>query len=203
MYTDILYYIHVLFNGSQQNVQQNIYTYIHTCTLYKWKFKGTACGYITHVLHRETFCACTAQRNLRLAWRLQNRILVSVKIKLQAITSGNHNSFPGSLEGAGTSQLYHSLYSVWDCTALGLSCIYFLQLRPRKYMCSPPAVHIPYTVETITCTYVHPYIHTYIHTYMYIHTYVHTYIHTYIQYICTYIHTHTYIHTAVACHTQE
>ena len=95
------------------------YDTIHICTLYKWKFKGTASGYITHVLHRETFCACTAQR---IAWRLQNRILVSVKIKLQAITSGNDNSFPRSLEGAGTSQLYHSLYSVWDCTALGLSC---------------------------------------------------------------------------------
>ena len=37
------------------------------------------------------FCACTAQRNLRIEWRLQNRILVSVKIKLQAITSGNDN----------------------------------------------------------------------------------------------------------------
>ena len=38
------------------------------------------------------FCACTAQRNLRIAWCLQNRILVSVKIKLQAITSGNDNN---------------------------------------------------------------------------------------------------------------
>ena len=36
-------------------------------------------------------CACTAQRNLRISWCLQNRILVSVKIKLQAITSGNDN----------------------------------------------------------------------------------------------------------------
>ena len=86
---------------------------MYTCTLYKWKFKGTACGYITHVLpfvlvlHKEIL-------------ELQNRILVSVNIKLQAITSGNDNSFPRSLEGAGTSQLYHSLYSVWDCTALGL-----------------------------------------------------------------------------------
>ena len=76
-------------------------------------------------------CACTAQR---IAWRLQNRILVSVKIKLQAITSGNDNSFPRSLEGAGTSQLYHSLYSVWDClsctssgSALGSTCAALMQ----------------------------------------------------------------------------
>ena len=70
------------------------YVYICICTLDEWKFKGTACGYITHVLHRETFCACTAQRNFRTAWRLQNRIRVSVKIKLQAITctSGNDNN---------------------------------------------------------------------------------------------------------------
>ena len=44
---------------------------------------------ITHVLHREPFCA------QRIAWRLQNRILVSVKIKLQAITSDNDNVHVG------------------------------------------------------------------------------------------------------------
>ena len=56
-------------------VTREMTQYKYICTLYKWKFKGTACGYITHVLYRETFCACTAQR---IAWRLQNRILVSV-----------------------------------------------------------------------------------------------------------------------------
>ena len=114
--TIILYYNIVNSSG--------VHVYLYLYPIYKWKFKGTTCEYITHVLHRETFCACTytAQRNLRIAWRLQNRILVSVKIKLQAITSSNDNSFPRNLEGAGTSQLYHSLYSVWDCTALGLSC---------------------------------------------------------------------------------
>ena len=62
---------------------------MNTCTLYKWKFKGTGCGYITHVLHRETFLCLYCTKNLRIEWCLQNRLLVSVKIKLQEITSGN------------------------------------------------------------------------------------------------------------------
>ena len=33
------------------------------CTLYKWKFKGTACGYITHVLHRETSLCLYCTKN--------------------------------------------------------------------------------------------------------------------------------------------
>ena len=34
----------------------------------------------------------------------------------------------------------------------------FLGLRPRKYMCSPRAVHIPYTVETMIQLLLVPYI---------------------------------------------
>ena len=122
--------------------------------------KAPGVGTLPMFCIEKPFCACTAQRNLRIVWRLQNRILVSVKIKLQAITSGNDNiimviyrtapweinNIPApkarTLEGAGASQLYHSLYSVWDCTAL------------VQYMCSPRAVHIPYTVQTMIYIYI-------------------------------------------------
>ena len=55
-----------------------------------------------------------------------------------------------TLEGAGTSQLNHSLYSV--------CFMYFLWLRPGKYMCSPRAVatypiHCTNYDTTITCTF--------------------------------------------------
>ena len=114
------------------------------------------------------FCACTAQRNLRIAWCLQNRILVSVKIKLQAITSANDNRTsliwlsivqpPGKLITFQRQKLdprrcgYKSAVSQF-VQCLGLyrprAFMYFLGLRPRKYMCSPCAVHIPYTVQTM------------------------------------------------------
>ena len=53
--------------------------------------KAPGVGTLPMFCIEKPFCACTAQRNPRIAWRLQNRILVSVKIKLQAITSGNDN----------------------------------------------------------------------------------------------------------------
>ena len=77
------------------------------CTLYKWKFKGTSVGTLPMFCIEKPFCACTAQKILRIVWRLQNRILVSVKIKLQVITYSNDNIWlsivqpPGQLEGAG------------------------------------------------------------------------------------------------------
>ena len=50
--------------------------------------KAPSVGTLPMFCIEKHFCACTAQR---IVWRLQNRILVSVKIKLQAITSGNVN----------------------------------------------------------------------------------------------------------------
>ena len=112
--------IYMLTCGHKE-ITEIVHLYVCTCLLVPYisgNSKAVRVGTLPMFRIEKPFCACTPQRNLRIAWRLQNRILVSVKIKLQAITSGNDNSFPRSLEGAGTSQLYHSLYSVWDCAAL-------------------------------------------------------------------------------------
>ena len=62
------------------------------------------------------FCAYTAQR---IVWCLQNRILVSVKSKLQAITSGNGNNRP-----------YMVIYSIapWEIITFQHQKLY-----PRRY----------------------------------------------------------------------
>ena len=113
------------------------------------------------------FCACTAQR---IAWCLQNRILVSVKIKLLAITSGNDNK----------TRPYMVIYSTapWAINNIPapkagpwkvqvqVSCIQCLGLyHPRAFMyflgsalevhvqplCSTYPIHCTNYDTTITC----------------------------------------------------
>ena len=44
--------------------------------------KAAGVGTLPMICIEKPFCACTAQINLRIVWRLQNRILVSVCVSL-------------------------------------------------------------------------------------------------------------------------
>ena len=73
-----------------ENYVVHAYTYMFVPYI-SGNSKAPGVGTLPMFCIEKPFCACTAQRNLRIAWRLQNRIFLSVKIKLQAITSGNDN----------------------------------------------------------------------------------------------------------------